>query len=104
MRSFAMYALFAILLAGTLVSLSTAQSGDSNAARHVLAASDWQWQQGGGLPYGDYQQTCRNIRNNGYRLDATCQKRSGNWRNTSLNYRDCQSSIVNDDGRLRCAS
>jgi hypothetical protein len=64
------------------------------------AAPQWQ---GSGLPYGDYQQTCRNIRNDGHRVDATCQKRDGNWRNTSLNYRSCQGSIVNDDGRLRCS-
>jgi len=59
------------------------------------------WQ--GGLPPGDYKETCRNMRVNGSRLDATCQKRDGNWRDTSLsNYNQCRSRIVNDDGHLRC--
>ena len=108
MRDFVMSALVALLLSVALGTTSAAQPGAPGAVGRVIAGNEWdvnpQWQQGSGLPYGNYQQTCRNIRNNGYRLDATCQKRSGNWRNTSLNYRDCQSSIVNDDGRLRCAS
>jgi hypothetical protein len=56
----------------------------------------------GGLPPGDYKLTCRNARANGYRLEATCQKRDGGWRDTSLNYDDCRSRIVNDNGHLRC--
>jgi CVNH domain len=59
------------------------------------------WQ--GGLPPGDYKLTCRNARANGYRLDATCQKRDGGWRDTTLNnFNQCRSMIVNDDGHLRC--
>lgn len=59
------------------------------------------WQ--GGLPPGDYRRTCQNIQMNGDRLNATCQKRSGGWRNTSLkNAYNCSSGIVNDDGNLRC--
>lgn len=60
-------------------------------------------QQTGGPP-GDYQQTCRNIRDNSGQLNASCQDRNGQWRNTSLDYRNCQGSIVNDNGQLRCAS
>jgi hypothetical protein len=104
MRAFAIFASFAALFAGTLGTMNAAQPGAS--ARPVFdgggAGAAPQWQ-GSGLPYGDYQQTCRNIRNDGHRLDATCQKRDGSWRNTSLNYRYCQGSIVNDDGRLRCS-
>jgi major membrane immunogen (membrane-anchored lipoprotein) len=58
----------------------------------------------GGLPAGDYQQTCRNIRSNGSQLIANCRKQDGSWRNTSLDTLDCRGSIVNDDGQLRCAS
>ena len=58
------------------------------------------WQ--GGLPSGDYQQTCQDVRTNGSVLEARCQKRDGGWRNTSLDYRRCSSTIVNDDGRLYC--
>jgi len=108
MRVLITCALAAVLLATTLGTMSTAQAGGSGPIQHIFAGSNWgpspQWQQGGGLPYGDYQQTCRNIRNNGYRLEATCQKRNGDWRSTSLYYRDCRSSIVNDNGRLRCSN
>jgi len=56
-----------------------------------------------GLPQGDYVQTCRNIRTDGYRLDAECQKRDGGWRGTSLNNVDqCRSPIANDNGHLVC--
>jgi major membrane immunogen (membrane-anchored lipoprotein) len=55
------------------------------------------------LPAGSYQQTCRDIRDNGSQLNAKCQNRSGQWRNTSLDYRNCQGSVVNDDGQLRCS-
>jgi hypothetical protein len=106
MRGFVMSALAAVFVAGSLGTMSAAQAGAAGAARRVPAGSDWsvapQWQ-GSGLPYGDYQQTCRNIRNNGHRLDATCQKRNGDWRNTSIDYRDCRGAIVNDNGHLRCS-
>jgi hypothetical protein len=57
----------------------------------------------GGIPPGDYSQTCNNIRVNGNRLDANCQKQDGGWRTTSLdNYQRCGDQISNVDGRLRC--
>lgn len=58
------------------------------------------WQ--GGLPSGDYQLTCQNMRIDGDRLFASCQKRNGDWRNTSLDFDRCDSPIVNDNGRLKC--
>jgi len=58
----------------------------------------------GGLPPGDYAQTCRNIRTNGNRLDAECQKKNGHWRKTSLDNIDQCGGIVNNDGRLTCGS
>jgi CVNH domain len=56
-----------------------------------------------GIPYGSYSQTCQNIRINGDSLQASCQKKNGKWRNTSLgNYRSCRGEIQNDNGKLRC--
>lgn len=55
-----------------------------------------------GVPQGSYQQTCRNIRNNGPQLNASCQKKDGTWQNTSLDTRSCNGDIMNDDGQLRC--
>jgi hypothetical protein len=57
-----------------------------------------------GLPPGKYQQTCRNIRSNGSQLIASCQKKDGHWQDTSIDTSSCSGGIVNDDGRLRCAS
>ena len=57
---------------------------------------------GGG--WASYQQTCRDIRNDGSVLRATCQKVDGSWRSTSLDTRSCRNQIVNEDGHLRCAA
>jgi CVNH domain len=59
------------------------------------------WQ--GGLPPGDYKRTCQNMRVNGNKLFATCQKANGGWNDTSLNnFNLCQRPIANDNGNLRC--
>jgi hypothetical protein len=53
-------------------------------------------------PPGSYSQTCSNIQVNGNTLNATCQKKNGKTKNTSLhNFRDCR-DIENDNGKLRC--
>jgi hypothetical protein len=58
---------------------------------------------GYGIPPGDYRRTCNDIRVNGERLEATCQKVDGGWRSTSLdNYQRCGNLISNVDGQLRC--
>jgi len=55
-----------------------------------------------GVPYGSYSQTCQNIRVNGNDLQASCQKKNGKWKNTSLrNFNGCR-NIENDNGKLRC--
>ena len=55
-----------------------------------------------GVPPGSYSQTCQNINVNGNRLEASCQKKNGSWRNTSLNnFRGCR-NIENDNGKLKC--
>jgi hypothetical protein len=58
---------------------------------------------GYGIPGGSYSQTCQNIRVSGNTLQASCQKKNGKWKNTSLgNYRQCRGQIENDNGKLRC--
>lgn len=60
---------------------------------------------GQGYPRGDYVQTCRDIRADGNRLDAECQRRDGSWRRTSLDDMSrCRGSIINNDGNLMCGS
>lgn len=59
---------------------------------------------GGGnwLPPGNYKETCRNMRVNGDRLNAECQRREGSWRFTSIEYDECYSDITNQNGQLTC--
>jgi CVNH domain len=56
----------------------------------------------GGLPGGDYAKTCHDIRTNGTVLQAHCQKKDGSFRKTSIDYRGCRGTVINDDGYLRC--
>src|SRR5262245_3702025 len=53
-------------------------------------------------PPGPYRTSCRGIRTDGWLLKATCQRNNGSWRDTALDLRGCDRSVVNDDGRLRC--
>ena len=54
-------------------------------------------------PRGSYRETCANVRMDGYLLRATCQRRDGSWRWTSLDDAyDCEGRIANFDGRLVC--
>lgn len=56
-----------------------------------------------GAPRGSYSQTCQNVTVAGNTLRASCQKKNGKWRNTSLNnYNRCNGDIQNDNGKLRC--
>src|SRR5260370_30765548 len=56
-----------------------------------------------GGPPGTYLETCRDVRIDGDRLWARCEKADGNWRDTSLDdvYR-CVRDIANGHGRLSC--
>lgn len=59
------------------------------------------WQ--GSVPPGTYTDTCRNIHVEGDKLYAECQKRNGEWRQTSLDdFQRCTSAPANDNGRLVC--
>jgi CVNH domain len=54
-------------------------------------------------PRGSYRDSCVNIRMDGYTLRATCQRRDGSWRWTSLDDAyGCEGRIANFDGRLTC--
>src|SRR5260370_14578940 len=53
-------------------------------------------------PAGDYAQTCRDVRTNGSLVQARCQTRDGNWRDTSLDYSRCVGPVINNDGNLYC--
>jgi len=56
-----------------------------------------------GAPRGSYYQSCQNVQVNGNTLTASCQKKNGKLRNTSLhNYQQCR-DIENDNGKLRCS-
>lgn len=56
-----------------------------------------------GAPRGSYYQTCQNVQVNGNTLTASCQKKNGKTKNTSLhNYQQCR-DIENDNGKLRCS-
>jgi len=57
----------------------------------------------GRVPRGSYVQTCQNISISGNTLQASCQKKNGKWRQTSLrNYNRCNGEIVNNNGKLQC--
>ena len=51
---------------------------------------------------GDVHDATDGIRTDGWLLKATCRQNNGGWRNTALDMRGCDRSVVNDDGRLRC--
>src|SRR5215470_2433376 len=96
---------WSLLLFGVIGGTVFAQSSGSSSAQLLTVnylSTAPQWGNGNGIPSGSYKQTCRDIRNNGYRLEATCQSQGGDWRTTSLDYRGCGGEIVNDDGNLRC--
>ena len=54
------------------------------------------------LPKGSYKDTCRNAYTEGKRLYAECKKRGGGWNESSINYKNCDKDISNDNGKLVC--
>ena len=57
-----------------------------------------------GPPSGGYMQTCRDLQTFGSTLQASCQKRNGRWRQTSLRHFDrCVGEIENNNGKLVCS-
>ena len=61
-----------------------------------IASAQW-------IPPGSYQQTCRNVQQNGGWLSASCRDVRGRWVNSSLALDQCsRGGIVNNNGRLAC--
>jgi len=55
------------------------------------------------VPQGAYISTCRDVHIEGDHLNATCEKRNGEWKRTSLgDFQRCHSEIVNVNGNLSC--
>ena len=59
---------------------------------------------GGGskIPKGSYRETCRDSYVEGNRLYSQCKKQNGSWNKTSINYKNCNRDIRNDNGKLSC--
>jgi len=53
-------------------------------------------------PNGSYKNSCKNIRVDGNQLKAKCEKKNGNWNNTSIKYNNCKGDISNNNGELSC--
>lgn len=54
-------------------------------------------------PPGSYQQSCRDLRMRGDRLEGQCQRTDGGWNHTSLRAVErCIGDIDNIDGQLTC--
>lgn len=113
MRSYIMHALTGVLIVGISGGIGLAQAASPGSYRLVVAGTGLNGiamsvsvigEPQRGVPGGDYQLTCRDIRNDGNVLKANCQKVDGGWRSTSLDTRSCRNQIVNEDGRLRCAA
>jgi hypothetical protein len=62
----------------------------------------------GAIPYGSYQQSCKDIRLKGERdsarIQARCLDRAGQWRKTSFELDRCIGDLANVDGRLVCVA
>ena len=58
--------------------------------------------QGGKIPKGSYRDSCKNSYVEGSTLYSNCKKKNGGWNKTSMNYRNCNKDINNDNGKLVC--
>ena len=54
------------------------------------------------LPPGSYKDTCRSVSVLGGTLTAQCQRVDGSWKNTAIQYHDCEGGITNENGNLTC--
>jgi len=54
------------------------------------------------LPPGSYKDTCRSISVLGGTLTAQCQRVDGSWKNTAIQFFDCEGGITNENGNLTC--
>jgi len=57
---------------------------------------------GGKIPKGSYRDSCKNSYVEGNRLYSNCKKNNGGWNKSSINYKNCNKDIKNDNGKLTC--
>jgi len=59
---------------------------------------------GGGakIPKGSYRDSCKNSYVEDGKLYSNCKKNNGGWNKTSINYKNCNKDIKNDNGNLTC--
>jgi len=59
---------------------------------------------GGGskIPKGSYRDSCKNSYVEGRTLYSNCKKNNGGWNKSSMNYKNCNKDIKNDNGKLTC--
>ncbi|MEQ9618589.1 MAG: CVNH domain-containing protein [Deltaproteobacteria bacterium] len=55
-------------------------------------------------PSGSYKKSCRDYYVDGNRLYAKCEKKNGRWNDSSINYKNCNKDIWNDNGVLTCGN
>lgn len=58
----------------------------------------------GSVPSGSYKRSCKDYYVEGKRLYATCEKKNGRWNDSSINYKNCNKDIWNDNGVLTCGN
>lgn len=56
------------------------------------------------VPRGSYKKSCKNYYTEGNRLYAKCEKKNGGWKSSSINYKNCNKDIWNDNGNLTCGN
>lgn len=56
------------------------------------------------VPGGSYQKSCKDYYVEGKRLYAKCEKKNGGWNKSSVNYKNCNKDIWNDNGVLTCGN
>lgn len=96
-----LFVLTGLLLTATIIANAAGPASAQTLAGTYMYAAPQGW---GGNPYGSYRDSCRDIRDNGSRVSASCQRTDGSWNNTALDYRGCRGQIINDNGNLRCGS
>ncbi|WP_022969483.1 CVNH domain-containing protein [Arenimonas oryziterrae] len=70
-----------------------------------LTCSGYDNGNGGNIPAGSYQQTCRDASVRGSTLTATCEDANGRDRRTSINVNNCRNrDIGNNNGNLTCTN
>jgi hypothetical protein len=79
------------------------RSSDHQDADHHDRDQNGNYRNGQNGPNGSYTQTCQNIQVSGNTLQASCQKKNGKVKNSTLrNFQGCR-DIQNDNGKLRCS-